>query len=272
MTTHSTSDERRLVLPGDSFVHDAAGVVMHAVTIAAPPESVWPWLVQMGAGRAGWYSYDWVDNDGRPSITKIIPALQHLIVGDIMPSLPGATDSFVVAAITPPRDLVLTVTAENGSNLVSWEFFLQPIETHSTRLMVRGRVGALWPGGGGKLSPTPRPIERIYWLLAHIPRWLMIPAAMFGHGLMQARQAIATHQAPCGGTSPVSDSQLMPKAPTTRTMSAPRSLALFPAVLILSIAFYVTGAAGDRHPIATVFPISALMAFVPMIAAPNRAN
>ena len=145
MTTRSTSDERRLVLPGDSFVHDAAGVVMHAVTIAAPPETVWPWLVQMGAGRAGWYSYDWVDNDGRPSITKIIPALQHLIVGDIMPSLPGATDSFVVAAITPARDLVLTLTAENGSNLVSWEFFLQPIETHSTRLMVRGRVGALWP-------------------------------------------------------------------------------------------------------------------------------
>jgi hypothetical protein len=58
-------------------------------------------------------------------------------------------------------------------------------------------------------------------------------------------------------------------------MSAPRSPSpwlFFPAVLILSIPFYVTGAAGDRLPIATFFPISALMAFVPMIEAPNRAN
>jgi len=189
MTTRATTAERRQALPGDSFVHDAAGAVMHAVTIAAPPESVWPWLVQMGAARAGWYSYDWIDNDGRPSATTIVPALQHLTVGDIMPSLPGAMDSFVVAAITPARDLVLTVAAENGSNLASWDFFLEPIGASATRLMVRGRIGALWPGGGdAKLSAAPRPIERVYWLLARIPRWLMIPAAMFGHGLMQARQ------------------------------------------------------------------------------------
>jgi hypothetical protein len=112
---------------------------MHAVTISAPPESVWPWLVQMGAGRAGWYSYDRVDNDGRPSATTIIPALQHLKVGDIMPPLPRATESFIVAAITPARDLTLTVEEENGGNLASWEFFLKPIGASATRLMVRGR-------------------------------------------------------------------------------------------------------------------------------------
>jgi hypothetical protein len=60
---------------------------MHAVTIAAPPEAVWPWLVQMGSGQTGWYSDDWVDNDGRLSATNIVPELQHLAVGDIMPSL-----------------------------------------------------------------------------------------------------------------------------------------------------------------------------------------
>ena len=161
---------------------------MHAVTIAAAPEYVWPWLVQMGSGRGGWYSYDWVDNDGRPSATQIIPEFQNLAVGDIMPSLPGATDQFVVAAIEPFRDLVLTVRAADGTILVSWEFFLGAIEGPHTRLLVRGRVGTQWPDGGGKPPRSPRPIERVYQLLAIIPRWLMVPVAMFGHGVMQVRQ------------------------------------------------------------------------------------
>ena len=58
--------------------------------IAAPPERVWPWRVQMGAGRAGWYSYDRIDNGGRPSADRIVPELQRLAVGDVMPAVPGA--------------------------------------------------------------------------------------------------------------------------------------------------------------------------------------
>ena len=189
LNVRATASERRRALPGDNFLINAAGTVMHAVTIATPPAVLWPWLVQMGAGRAGWYSYDWIDNDGEPSAERIVAELQRLCVGDIMPSLPGATDSFVVAAITPDRDLVLTVAAADGSVLASWEFFLEAVEARSTRLMVRGRVGALWPGGSGEmLSSEPRLIEGIYWLLARIPRCLMIPAAIFGHGLMQTRQ------------------------------------------------------------------------------------
>ena len=73
--------ERKRSLPADLLIPDPAAIVMHAVTIAAPPEYVWPWLVQMGSGRAGWYSYDWVDNNGHTSATEIIPSLQHVAVG-----------------------------------------------------------------------------------------------------------------------------------------------------------------------------------------------
>ena len=90
MAVEATAAERRRALSGDGFICNAAGAVMHAMTIAAPPDSVWRWLVQMGAGRAGWYSYDWIDNGGRPSATKIVPELQHLAVGDIMPALAGS--------------------------------------------------------------------------------------------------------------------------------------------------------------------------------------
>src|SRR6202521_124761 len=103
----ATPRERQRGLPGDKLIPDAAFTVMHAVTIAATPERVWPWLMQMGSGRAGWYSYDWVDNGSHPSATTIVPALQHIAPGDVMPSLPGTKDSFIIAAVQLERDLIL---------------------------------------------------------------------------------------------------------------------------------------------------------------------
>lgn len=188
-SVRATRQERKRSLPGDLLLPDGFAVVMHAVTIAATPECVWPWLVQMGSGRAGWYSYDWVDNDGHPSATEIIPALQHVAPGDVLPSLPGVTDSFVVAAVEPRRDLILTVPAANRGLVVSWEFFLEPLAPGRTRLLVRGRVSSEWPPVGARNRAAPaRPIEHVYALLARLPRWLMEPPALFGHGIMQARQ------------------------------------------------------------------------------------
>jgi len=76
------------------------GSATHAITIDVPPDQVWPWLVQMGCDRAGWYSYNFVDNGGRPSATSINPAWQHLAIGDVTPCVPGARDAFVVMAFT----------------------------------------------------------------------------------------------------------------------------------------------------------------------------
>ena len=74
-------------MPGDDLLAGAASTT-RAISVAAPPEQVWPWLVQLGYGRAGWYSYDWIDNDGHRSANRIIPELQELGSGPI-PMLPG---------------------------------------------------------------------------------------------------------------------------------------------------------------------------------------
>jgi hypothetical protein len=83
----ATADEVRRAMPGDHLLLDAA-TTTRAIGIRAPTEAVWPWLVQLGYGRAGWYSYDWIDNDRRPSADHIIPGLQQLQVGDQILMLP----------------------------------------------------------------------------------------------------------------------------------------------------------------------------------------
>lgn len=186
----ATTDERDRRLPGDELVPDPALVITNGISIDARPADVWPWLLQMGSGRAGWYAYDFVDNDGKPSATEVLPALQQIEVGAVMPSLPGADDSFVVSAYAPNQDLVLSVPGPDGKAGVSWEFFLLPEQSGGTRLLVRGRVSRTWPAGmQAEQAPRPkRPIESVYAVLAKIPREVMFPIALLGHDAMQARQ------------------------------------------------------------------------------------
>ena len=79
-------------LPGDAFVPQAQFRATRAITIDAPAGAVWPWLVQVGCRRAGWYSNDLLDNLARPSATTIVPALQHLEIGQWVPMSPTPTE------------------------------------------------------------------------------------------------------------------------------------------------------------------------------------
>ena len=107
-----------------------------------------------------------------------------------MPAVPNANDAFVVAAVEPNRDLVLTVPDGHGGHAVAWEHFLQPLDRGRTRLIVRGRASSHWLGLARAKPPAGRrrlPIERAYAVLATLPQPLLIGFSTLGHRIMDAR-------------------------------------------------------------------------------------
>lgn len=124
------ADEAERLLPGDEQVPGAKVGWTHAITIRARPAEIWPWLVQMGCRRAGWYSYDGLDNAGAPSADRIIAEFQQVQVSDVFPQMPTAEDRFVVRAVEPERALVLGDDAGSMSSA----FVLEPVDESSTRL------------------------------------------------------------------------------------------------------------------------------------------
>lgn len=138
----STPDERSRPLPGDEIVTDVVPAAMgrhtRAVTIDAPPEAIWPWLVQIGDRRAGFYSYDWFERatgtvhyiEGRHSAARIHPELQDLKVGDRIDTGSIGPDFRIGSPVTvlePNRALVMG----------TWAFVLDPLAGGRTRLLVR---------------------------------------------------------------------------------------------------------------------------------------
>jgi len=121
-------------MPGDELFPHAQFRATRAITIAAPPRAVWPWLVQVGALRAGWYSNDLLDNLGHPSATAIVPELQHLEVGQWVPMSPSGTPSdrnaFIVDSLEVNEWLLWTKPDS------TWAWRLTPMD-RGTRLVTR---------------------------------------------------------------------------------------------------------------------------------------
>jgi hypothetical protein len=135
-------DEVTRPLPGDELIPRPSYATTRAVTIQAPPEAIWPWLVQIGNGRGGLYSYDGLDRLfgilDAPSADRILPQHQDLTVGDVIPL--GAGPSWPVQALDAPR--FLQVGQQQGGAGFSWVWYLDPIDSDATRLIsrVRGRL------------------------------------------------------------------------------------------------------------------------------------
>ncbi len=102
----ATPDEINSHIIGDDLCPKATLTATRCITISAPPQDVFPWIRQMGFGRAGWYSYDWLDNLGRKSATSILPEWQSVQSGDLIPAGPI---SFVATIVEPPRHFVLEI-------------------------------------------------------------------------------------------------------------------------------------------------------------------
>lgn len=131
----ATEGEVRRPMPGDDLVPTPIVAGTRALTINCPPEGVWPWLVQQGYGRAGWYSY-WVDNDLRPSPDRIVPELQHLAVGDVLRT--GKSAGFTVVAVEEGHYWVGLIDSELGQ--ISVAQLVEAESEKSTRLVIRLRA------------------------------------------------------------------------------------------------------------------------------------
>ena len=137
----TTPDERQMVLPGDNAAIENRYRVDHAVTIQAPVDSVWPWLVQIGQDRGGFYSYDWLERfvgDNIHNADRIHPEWQQLKAGDLVRA---AQPSYLGGRLGPDVGWrVATVVPGRAIVLEQWgAFVLRPVNATTTRFQIRSR-------------------------------------------------------------------------------------------------------------------------------------
>ena len=143
--------ELQAVLPGDELVLAPVAVTTRAIAINAPPEAIWPWLAQLGQGRGGFYSYEWLENTllgcEIENAETINPAWQSVAPGDLVkmrpdPAMPPA---YNVAQVLPGRALVLghhvgLSTDPTAPWADTWQFVIVPQEPGGSRLIIRTRT------------------------------------------------------------------------------------------------------------------------------------
>jgi hypothetical protein len=176
----ATDEEIARPYPGAEAIPGGDRSHTMAITIDAPPSAVWPWLVQMGYGRAGWYSWDHLDNFGASSEHRLHPEWQEIALGDHLPSAPEGREWWEVAALEPGRFLGLRA---------STDLRLRPFDPHGKR--PRFFTDSLW---GFLLEPAPGGRTRLivsgYWAME--PRWAKALVNFLflepSHWTMQMRQ------------------------------------------------------------------------------------
>lgn len=143
LTWGATDEDVRRVLPGDEFLSSPEVLSTRAITIGAPPSAVWPWLMQMGSGKGGVYTYDWIENLfglNMHSVDQILPEFQDRKVGDVE-QLGKSGPRLRVDVVDAEKAMVLH--SEDGNWV--WAFVLVPLGPNVTRLLSRNRIST--PGG-----------------------------------------------------------------------------------------------------------------------------
>jgi hypothetical protein len=149
LTWGATPSEVERTLPGDGLLESPDVLATRAIEIEAPPSAIWPWLVQMGPGRAGAYTYDWIENLfglNMHSADRIVPEWQQLSVGDVLRP-PKGGPGMRVEVLEPER--VLSNRSEAGDWV--WTFALEP-RNGSTRLISRNRIAMKGASAGQRLG------------------------------------------------------------------------------------------------------------------------
>ncbi len=173
----ATADEITRVLPGDDLVPEPAEQTTLAVTVAASAEATWAWLVQMGQGRGGMYSYDWLENLIGLDIhttDEIREEWQHLAVGDRVVVVPGGWGplpdgyAFRVAEAEPPRALVLRQSPPEHPWNGVWSFHVLQADAGRCRLLARSRTTTTPHVGARLAGRVMEPVTLVMtWRMLH---------------------------------------------------------------------------------------------------------